>query len=201
MDYLSLIVIAVGLSMDAFAVAITHGSTQPNIKMKNIIQAPLFFGFFQALMPVVGWLVGVAGTNIILSFDHWIAFGLLGFIGGKMIYEGLKKIKNPEIKKDTQANTSSTKYILLLSVATSIDALTTGIILPNVIGASSTILMIIAVSIIGTITFSICVVGILIGSKFGNKLSSKAEIVGGIVLILIGAKILIEHLIDHGFCI
>lgn len=203
MDFLSLILIAIGLSMDAFAVAITHGSIHTDLKCpSNVFTLPIFFGIFQAVMPMIGWLVGVAGTNIILSFDHWIAFSLLAFIGGKMIYEAIKSMKENREKVISNSNdTVGLKYILILSIATSIDALTTGIILPNVIGAYSLFLMLVSVSIIGIITFLICIFGIFIGSKFGNKFSYKAEILGGIVLIVIGTKILIEHLVVHGKCI
>ena len=154
MDYLALFGIAVGLSMDAFAVALTNGAVTRNLKLKHALGIALAFGAFQAVMPTIGWLVGIAGRGIIESVDHWVAFILLGYIG----------------------------------------ALATGIILPSVVGASTLLLMLTAVGLIGLTTFIISFAGVYIGKKFGDLFSSKAELLGGLVLIIIGCKILIEHL-------
>lgn len=190
MDYISVIGIAFGLAMDAFAVAISNGATNIKINIYNALKIAFFFGMFQAFMPVAGWCVGKAGEDIISNIDHWIAFILLAYIGSKMIYESLSKKKNSSTIKVSLNN----KTLILLAVATSIDALATGVILPSVSGVSEVSQLIVAVCIIGAITFTISFIGVCIGKKFGKLFSSKAEILGGIVLISIGTKILIEHL-------
>jgi putative Mn2+ efflux pump MntP len=144
-------------------------------------------------MPVIGWLVGKAGEGFISKVDHWVAFVLLGFIGGKMIADYIKE-KKEEIsteKKDRLSN----RTIFVLAIATSIDALATGVILPSAVGASTFELMLISVIIIGVITFVICMLGVYLGKLFGVLLSRYSTIFGGTVLILIGGKILLEHLI------
>lgn len=191
MDYFSVMCIGVGLSMDAFAVAVSNGAVSRKVRLLQVFRIAFFFGLFQAVMPVIGWIMGKAGEDIIKGIDHWIAFILLGYIGIKMIYGALKdnntdnNIHNSYIK---------TKTLILFAIATSIDALATGIILPYAANVVSISDLILSVCIIGLITFSISVIGVYIGKKFGEMLSSKAEIFGGIVLIFIGTKILIEHL-------
>lgn len=194
MDYLSLLGIAVGLSMDAFAVALTNGALTRNLRLKHALRIALCFGLFQAFMPVIGWLVGKAGEGIITRLDHWIAFVLLGYIGGKMVYEALKK--EPETNCGSREPISF-KTLITLAVATSIDALATGIILPSAVGAGTPALMLLAVTLIGITTFIISLSGVFLGKKFGTVFSSKAELLGGAVLIAIGIKILIEHLVSH----
>ncbi|MBQ6569891.1 MAG: manganese efflux pump [Clostridia bacterium] len=191
MDYLSIVGIAIGLSMDAFAVSLTAGAVNPDIRAAKTCKIAGAFGLFQAFMPMIGWAVGAAFAGFIGAVDHFIAFILLGYIGGKMIYDSLKKDDNDF---EVESRDMDNKTLLLMAVATSIDALVTGIILPTAVGASTLWLMIIAVSIIGIITFSLCAAAVYIGKKFGLLLKGKAEILGGAVLIAIGAKILIEHL-------
>jgi manganese efflux pump family protein len=192
MDYFSLLGIAIGLSMDAFAVSITNGAVTKGLKFSHAFKIACCFGVFQAVMPILGWLIGKAGEGLIQQLDHWIAFVLLGYIGGKMIYDAWKE--RNEVVECQSRNPIRFRMLLVMSIATSIDALATGIILPSAVGASTAALMGLAVSIIGAITFCICLGGVYIGKKFGTIFSSKAELLGGIVLILIGCKILIEHL-------
>jgi len=185
LDLLALILIAIGLSMDAFAISITCGlAIQPHNKYK-FLKVPLAFGGFQALMPVIGWLAGQTLQNYLANFDHWIAFGLLAFIGIRMIYEAFSK------KECAPAfDPSNNHYIFGLSLATSIDALAVGITF-----AFLEIEIAIPAIVIGAVTFIISFTGILIGKRIGRYLGKKVEVVGGIILIAIGLKILIEHLI------
>lgn len=192
LDYISVAGIGVGLAMDAFAVAITNGATTKGLKFLHAVKIALFFGVFQFAMPVIGWLVGKAGEDIITQVDHWVAFILLSFIGGKMIYDYIKERKQPDACKESAPATI--KALSLMALATSIDALATGIILPSAVGAHTLLLMLIAVTIIGIITFIISLAGVYIGKAFGCVISKYATLLGGIVLIAIGVKILIEHL-------
>ena len=184
MSIWELFLIAVGLSMDAFAVSVCKGLSTYQLKPKHYLCVGLWFGGFQALMPTVGWLLGSAFEKYITAFDHWIAFILLVLIGGNMIREGFSK-------EEEQADDSfSFKSMLVLAIATSIDALAVGIsfaVLPDVnIGA--------AVALIGATTFLLSALGLLIGHIFGARFKNKAEIAGGVILVLIGLKILLEHL-------
>ncbi|HKM35702.1 MAG TPA: manganese efflux pump MntP family protein [Lachnospiraceae bacterium] len=184
MNLLSLFLLAVGLSMDAFAVAICKGLATPKITLKNAAIVGLWFGGFQALMPAIGYWVGSGFQDRITAIDHWIAFILLVFIGGNMIKEAFSK-------KEEESNCSlKCKEMFLLAVATSIDALAVGVsfaFLPDVPILS-------AVACIGLITFLLSALGMKIGNMFGTKYKSKAELAGGIILVLIGSKLLIEHL-------
>lgn len=190
MDYLSLLGIAVGLAMDAFAVSIANGAACQKLRPRFALKLGIVFGLFQAAMPVIGWGIGRVGEAIITSIDHWIALILLGFLGGKMIFEVIRGgEENAESRDDIPWKT-----LLLLGIATSIDALATGIILPSAVGAESVWLMLLSVGVIGVITFGMCFIGTFLGKKFGTFLSNKAEIFGGIVLIGIGVKIFIEHM-------
>lgn len=189
MDYISLIGIAVGLSMDAFAVSVTNGAVTHKAGLKLALKMSLVFGGFQALMPVLGWLVGKAGEGFISAVDHWIALILLLYLGGKMVWESRKKSEKETEKKDGIA----WKTLLLSGIATSIDALATGVILPSAVGADSVLEMLLSVLIIGAVTFSLSFPGVYLGRRFGNLLSNKAELVGGLVLMAIGIKIFIEH--------
>ncbi len=176
--------------MDAFAVSVTNGAVCQKNNLKFAAKLALSFGFFQALMPTIGWLAGKAAENFISSVDHWIALILLGFIGTQMLIEAFKNEKEEE----TCQLDVPLKTLIALSIATSIDALATGIILPSAVGASTVPLMLAAVGIIGLVTFIICIAGVYLGKKFGDLLSKKAEILGGFVLIAIGLKIFIEHM-------
>ena len=180
--------LALGLSMDCFAVSITSGIIWGRVRWKPMLLMAFFFGLFQALNPFFGWLGTRYFRYLIESVDHWIAFAILGFLGIRMIMESFKD------EEEKHFNPASLKVILAMAVATSIDALATGIILPSVVGASTLLLMLTAVGLIGLTTFIISFAGVYIGKKFGDLFSSKAELLGGLVLIIIGCKILIEHL-------
>lgn len=176
--------------MDAFSVAVTDGIILKNkLKFANALKIGLFFGVFQAIMPCIGYLLGFKFKAYIESIDHWIALILLGFIGGKMLYEGIRSADETEDIK-TEQNPLDNKVLTVLAVATSIDALAVGITLATLSGLP----IYFSASVIGIIAFVISVVGVYIGSKFGNLLGNKADIIGGLVLVGIGVKILIEHL-------
>ena len=185
MGLMELVLIALGLSMDAFAVSLCKGLSMSRLKLRNAAVIALFFGSFQALMPLIGWLLGKQFESYITSVDHWITFALLAVIGGKMIYEALRKDRCPEKSGDALY----LKELLVLALATSIDALAVGITF-----AFLQVFILPAVSLIGIITFAISLAGVCIGRGFGMRLKSKAELAGGIVLVLIGLKILLEHL-------
>jgi len=188
MDLISIVLIAIGLSMDAFAVALSCGVNKASIRFSQALKIGLAFGGFQALMPLLGWLAGLQLRDAIRAFDHWIAFGLLIAIGGKMIYEAREE--NPSKKKIDILNP---KILLMLSIATSIDAL--------VVGLSFAFLdapILLSALLIGCVTFFISMIGVKMGLQFGCRLGKKMEIVGGLALVLIGAKILIEHLFLNG---
>jgi putative Mn2+ efflux pump MntP len=178
-----IVLIALGLAMDSFSVSITRGFTNTKIRMLNeALKTGFFFGLFQAIMPVIGWITGQSIISLISGFDHWIAFGLLAFIGTRMIYESLTK----ESKK--VVNSPSFKVLIMLSIATSIDALAVGLSLSFL---QTSIIM--PAIIIGIITFSLSFLGVYIGKKFGDYFE-KIGVIGGIILIIIGLRIIIEHL-------
>lgn len=184
---LELFLIGVGLSMDAFAVSVCKGLAMDKINKKQALVIGLYFGGFQALMPFLGWLLGVSFQRYIVSIDHWVAFALLAFIGGKMILEAVRGGEESEAgPKDLPLNHVE---LLVMAVATSIDALAAGITFAflNVSIAE-------AVAIIGSTTFVLSIVGVAVGNFFGIRYKKKAEILGGVILILIGSKILLEHL-------
>lgn len=178
-----LLLIAVGLSMDAFAVAICKGLKMPKLNRKQALVIALFFGGFQALMPFLGWALGIGFEKYITSVDHYIAFALLAFIGGKMIYDSFHE------EEDGAAYRFDLKELLLMAVATSIDALAVGVTF-----AFLGVNIALSVSVIGAITFLLSLAGVFIGHRFGARFQSKAELAGGIILVLIGLKILLEHL-------
>ena len=184
MDSITIVIIAVGLAMDAFVVSIISGSAYKQLHVKHTLRMALFFGAFQAFMPLIGSLAGLTLREYIAHYDHWIAFGLLVAVGGKMIYESLK-IKSAGENPDP----SNILVLLVLSVATSIDALAVGITLSLIAGS-----IVVAVIIIGLITFVLSYLGVYIGKRFGHFFESKMEALGGVILIGIGTKILIEHL-------
>lgn len=182
MDIISIIFIAVGLSMDAFAVAITSGIVIKENLVKNSIKISAYFGTFQAIMPLLGWIAGLKLADYVSQFDHWVAFGLLGLIGAKMIYESTNG------KEDSEFNPLHNKVLFFLAIATSIDALAVGITF-----AFLQVPIVHSIILIGLITFAISFSGVLLGRKFGQVLKSKAELIGGLLLIIIGFKIVIEH--------
>lgn len=183
MGLIELFLIAVGLSMDAFAVSVCKGLAMPKCTFKKVAIVGLWFGGFQALMPAIGYILGAQFQEAIASIDHWIAFVLLALIGGNMIHEALD---NDEEEADASLDV---KTMFLLAVATSIDALTIGITF-----AFLKVNIIPAVCFIGIVTFIISFAGVKIGNVFGARYKNKAEIVGGVILILLGLKILLEHL-------
>ena len=188
MGLLEIILIAVGLSMDAFAVSITLGLSVPRPGIKQIALPGIFFGFFQALMPTIGYFAGVLFAEKIQQFDHWIAFALLVIIGGKMIKESLSK--NEE---ETNENAFKLVKMFVLAIATSIDALAVGVSF-----AFFEVNIFMAAAIIGVTTFFIAMAGVKIGNVFGARFKSKAEFAGGAILIILGIKILVEHLFFSG---
>lgn len=183
MGFFELLLIGIGLSMDAFAVAVCKGLKMQRLNVKQTAIIALFFGGFQALMPFMGWLLGVNFEKYITEFDHWIAFALLAFIGGKMVYESFKN------DEDEDCGCFDLKELFVLAIATSIDALAVGITF-----AFLKVNIGFAVGIIGVTTFILSSIGVFIGHKFGTVYKNKAELAGGIILILIGLKILLEHL-------
>lgn len=180
MSILELFILAVGLSMDAFAVSVCKGLSLGKIKPKHMCIAGAWFGGFQALMPLIGYFLGSFFAEMIEKYDHWVAFVLLAIIGGNMIKESFGKDEKVDSSMDV-------KSMLLLAIATSIDALAVGVTF-----AFLQVRIVPAVSFIGVITFIFSAVGVKIGSLFGTKYKSKAELFGGIVLVLIGIKILLE---------
>ena len=183
MDLVTIIFIAVALAMDAFAVSIASGAAYKQLQVKHTLRIAVFFGGFQAFMPLVGALAGLSFKEYIADYDHWIAFFILTAVGGKMIYESFK------ITEAEKNNSPSNILVLLaLSVATSIDALAIGITL-SLVAAS----IVTAVIVIGLVTFLLSYVGVMLGKKFGHIFENKIEAVGGFVLIALGVKILLEH--------
>ncbi len=186
MSLIEIILISIGLAMDCLAVSISCSVIRKEIRFIEALRIGIFFGFFQAIMPVLGWLLGLSFKEYILVFDHWIAFGLLGIIGLKMIIESLKKTDKKEF------NVTNFWVIITLSVATSIDAMIIGISF-----AFLNVNILKTVIIIGIITLFISMVGFRMGKSLGSLFGRRAELIGGLVLIGIGAKILIEHLMGR----
>ena len=184
MDILTIFFISIGLAMDAFAVSIASGIAMKTLHVRRTFTIALFFGAFQAFMPVIGWFAGLSLRDMISSIDHWIAFLLLSAIGAKMIYEAWKI---EETEKEIEV--LSIYVLFVLSIATSIDALAVGLGF-----AFLNISIITPVIVIGLVTFILSCIGVLIGGRFGHLFEKKIETVGGIILICIGTKILLEHL-------
>lgn len=186
MNYFTIIILAIGLSFDSFAVSVTSGLNLPRIRFFQAVKLASVLAIFQAGMPVLGWLFGSTVKNLVGPVDHWIAFCLLSLVGGKMIMESFTTSGDEKIKDPLRL-----KVIVLLALATSIDALAVGfsfsIYLEKIFWA---------VFIIGSITFIASMTGILIGKKTGPKINKYAEIIGGLILFGIGCKILIEHLVE-----
>lgn len=189
METMTLFLTAIGLSMDACAVSISNGMCYANITKKQILSTATAFGLFQALMPVIGYFIGLTFRDIISFLDHWIALILLGYIGGKMIFEAIKELKEPEACL-TSEKTLTFKTLNLQAIATSIDALAVGI------GFAVIKVDIISAAIyIGITTFICSFIGSYLGKRFGQMFKQKAEILGGAILIFIGVKIFLEHTI------
>jgi putative Mn2+ efflux pump MntP len=185
MNTLQLILLSLGLAMDAFAVSVASGIAIQNLRIHHALRIALAFGLFQAIMPVIGWLAGLALQKYVTGIDHWVAFGLLTFIGGKMIYEATR------MEEAEEASNPLNLYVLLvLAIATSVDALAVGITFAMLGTAIMT-----PVVVIGSVTFVLCLAGVYIGDMFGHFFEKKIEIFGGVVLIGIGLKILLEHLL------
>ncbi len=184
MGFAELFLIALGLSADAFAVSICKGVCQSRARLGKMAVVGAWFGVFQALMPMLGFFLGAAFREYITAFDHWIAFILLGFIGGKMIWDSF----GPPEGGDGSIKAWD---MFLSAVATSIDALAVGVTFSMLLSTSE---MFEAIGLIGITTFALSAIGVKIGSVFGDKFSNKAQLVGGVILVLIGTKILLEHL-------
>ena len=187
MDFLQISLIAIGLSMDAFAVSMCKGLGMKRLNVKHAFIIALFFGGFQALMPLIGWFLGTQFEQYIQSVDHWIAFGLLAYIGGKMLWDAIRGDDGEEAER--VESKLDVKELVILAIATSIDALAAGITF-----AVLKTPIIPAVTLIGLITLVLCFIGVSVGFRFGSKYEKAAQITGGVVLILIGLKILLEHL-------
>ena len=185
--FIELFLMGIGLAMDAFAVSICKGLAMRRVNRKQAFVIALFFGGFQALMPFVGWVLGIQFEQYITSIDHWIAFILLGYIGGKMIAESVKPEEDEEIAQMDPP--LDIKEMFILAIATSIDALAVGITF-----AFLDYPIVEAISVIGIITFFVCIGGVYVGNFFGNKYKNKAEFVGGLILVLLGVRILLSHL-------
>ncbi len=185
--FIQTLLISIGLSMDAFAVSICKGLGMSKLNKKQMLIIALYFGGFQALMPYIGWAVGARFSSYVSQYAHWIAFILLAIIGGKMIHEALTESEDCEDDgiKDKKL---SHKELLLLAIATSIDALAVGISF-----AFLNVPIIPSIIIIGLTTFAISLVGVIIGNIFGSKYKNKAEFVGGLILVIIGLKIVLEQ--------
>jgi putative Mn2+ efflux pump MntP len=183
MDLFTIVLIAIGLAMDAFAVSIVKGMTITYDRRKSALLLGSFFGFFQMFMPVVGWLAGLSFRDIIMSVDHWIAFGLLALIGSKMIYDSIKR---EDEKHDVRLQLTS---VFTLAIATSIDALMVGLSF-----AFLELSIFEPILVIGVVTFGLSVLGFTFGCSMGKVFGKHMKILGGFILILIGIRILLEHL-------
>jgi manganese efflux pump family protein len=183
MNPVTISLLSIGLAADAFAVSISSGLFIKNIKVNKALTIAIAFGIFQGLMPLLGWALAVSFQALIASVDHWIAFGLLSFLGIKMIRESFQK------EEENPFNPLDPQTLLVMSIATSIDALAAGVSLAvlqdPILSISATI---------GLVTFALCFVGVYVGHHFGKAIASKVEVLGGLILIGIGSKILFEHL-------
>ncbi len=187
MSFIEILLIGIGLSMDAFAVALCKGLSMKKIDIKAGIIIAAFFGVFQAVMPLIGYFVCINFEKFISAFDHWIAFGLLEIIGIKMIIDAIKERKEPERNETFHLKIGE---LFILAIATSIDALAVGVSFACV----NDVNIFTSILIIGITTFILSLLGVIIGNKFGAKFKTTAAIIGGIILIIIGIKIIIEHL-------
>ena len=190
MGIVELLLTAIALSMDAFAVSVCKGLGMRRMRYDQALVISLYFGVFQALMPLIGWLLGTSFSRYIQAFDHWIAFVLLAFLGGKMLWDVFHEKEDGE--QESAERRLDHRELFMLAIAMSIDALAVGIAF-----ACLDVNIWSSISIIGVTTLVISFAGVWIGNRFGNRFQKKAEIAGGLVLILIGVKILAEHLIEH----
>ncbi|MEI8140130.1 MAG: manganese efflux pump MntP family protein [bacterium] len=184
MSFIEILLLSIGLAMDAFAVSVTSGIAIKNLRLKHALMIALTFGGFQAVMPVIGWLAGLGLQQLLCNVDHWIAFVLLSIIGGKMIYEAFQLDDAEKADNPLKAG-----VLLVLGIATSIDALAVGVTF-----AMIKVAIITPIILIGSVTFLLCLAGVYIGDACGHFFEKKIEIFGGLVLIGIGLKILIQHL-------
>lgn len=189
MTLLELFLLAIGLSMDALAVSVCKGLALKHANLKSACIVGLWFGSFQALMPLIGYLIGSRFSTYITAFDHWIAFVLLLLIGGNMIREALSKKQDDKPDKENAGESLAFGAMLVLAVATSIDALAVGITF-----AFLSVRILPAIVCIGVITFLLSALGLRLGNAFGTRCKSWAELAGGMILVLLGVKILLEHL-------
>lgn len=187
MGFIEIFLIGVGLSMDAFAVSVCKGLGMHRINYGHAVVIALFFGVFQALMPVIGWLLGSTFAAYVTAFDHWIAFGLLAVVGGKMLWDAFHDDEDDEVEQS--APKLDIRELFMLALATSIDALAVGISFSFL-----EINILEAVLVIGVTTFALSFIGVVFGNRFGTRFERPSQIAGGVVLILIGLKILLEHL-------
>lgn len=185
MSITELLLLSLGLAMDAFSVSVCKGLSMKKIDRRGALVTALFFGEFQALMPLIGYFLGSRFEEYISRYSHWVAFILLGFIGGKMVWEVLRG----EEEQEVCPYRLDLKELTILAVATSIDALAVGIVF-----AAQRAQLAISVTIIGAVTFVVCLGGVIIGNRFGSRYEKKAELCGGIVLVLIGVKLLLDGL-------
>ncbi len=188
MEIITLFFLALGLSMDAFAVSVSNGMCFCNIHKKQVLLTALTFGAFQAIMPVIGFFAGQLFNASILAFDHWIALILLSDIGGKMIFTGVRELRNPESCRVKAELTGG--VLLVQGIATSVDAFAVGISF-----AVMQVNIVVAASFIGMITFACCIFGAYLGKKFGGLIQQRAEILGGSILVAIGIKIFLEGML------
>lgn len=191
MELFTLFLIALGLSMDAFAVSVSNGLYYKNFSKKQAIISSLTFGIFQGLMPTIGYLAGSLFFNLISKLDHWLALILLGYIGFNMIFDALKEMKKIDNTTENNSNEYTLKTLILQGIATSVDALAVGISF-----AALSLNIFTAASFICIITFLCCLIGSLLGKKFGHLLQEKAKIFGGVILVFIGIKIFVEHIFN-----
>ena len=185
MGITELLLLSVGLAMDAFSVSVCKGLSMKRLDYKGAFVTALFFGVFQAGMPLIGYFLGSRFAEYITSVSHWVAFGLLGIIGGKMIFEALTE-DGDEAESEYRLKIGE---LFVLAIATSIDALAVGIVF-----AAEEVNLFFSVTSIGVVTFALSLAGVAIGKSFGSKYENKAEIAGGVILILIGTKLLLEGL-------
>lgn len=188
MSLLDILLLGVGLSMDAFAVAICKGLAMRKVNKGQMLVIALFFGGFQAFMPLLGWAIGSTFAKKIMAYDHWIAFVLLLYVGGKMVIDAIKEWKDKDTV-DEMDPPLDFKELTLLSIATSIDALACGV----TFSFEENFNILKAIAIIGVTTFVISAGGVYVGNIFGDRYKAKAQLIGGIILIFLGVKILLEH--------
>ena len=184
MTLLSIIILAIGLCMDSFAVSLTSGTLMQPFTLRRACKFALILALFQGLMPVVGWLLGIGFRELIESIDHWIALGLLLYLGGRMIIEAIRN------EEQERFDPCCTRTAMTMGLATSIDAMAVGISL----AMAGNVNIFLAVALIGVITFLMSALGVKIGNAFGSRFEKKAQLAGGVILILLGLKILLEHL-------